>query len=198
MLFLMDRDGSAVFFSFLFCAVLFLCGAVIGVYAATHIQEGLLQSFFYPFTFNSEFWKNGSSFVAAAADACKFHFAALLFGVSILGVAAIPLLSVLRGFALAFSMSVFLQSFSSAGTLSVLLVFGVPALVSIPSFFVIAVLGIRLSAALCKALFFAESSDLAMRSPRAAARVFASFLFPILAACYQSFVLPGILSHWIL
>ena len=80
----------------------------------------------------------GGTFPAALWKAFRFVLIAAFFGTGILGLILIPLLSAVRAFTLACSIGVILQQRSASSIALALCSFGIPALLSLPAFFLAA------------------------------------------------------------
>lgn len=75
-------------------------------------------------------------------DTVRWPLLALLLGFTALGLLGLPLLFVVRGFLLAFSIASFVRLFGGVGCLLALLVFGVSGALSVPVLFVLGVQGL--------------------------------------------------------
>ena len=78
----------------------------------------------------------------------RWPIAALLMGFSVLGLLGLPVLCFLRGFLLAFSVTAFSRAYAGAGLVVAFLLLGIPALASVPAFFVLTSQSFTLSWAL--------------------------------------------------
>ena len=78
----------------------------------------------------------------------RWPIAALFMGFSVLGLLGLPILCFLRGFLLAFSVAAFSRAYAGAGLAVAFLLLGIPALASVPAFFVLAAQSFSLSWAL--------------------------------------------------
>lgn len=65
----------------------------------------------------------------------RYFLAVVILGVTALGVAGLPLLFAVRGFFFSFSVGCFFRVFGGAGLLPALVLFGIPALLWAPGFF---------------------------------------------------------------
>ena len=72
----------------------------------------------------------------------RYFLLALIFGVTALGVAGLPILFAVRGFFFSFSVGCFFRVFGGAGLLPALVLFGIPALVWAPAFFLVGLQGL--------------------------------------------------------
>jgi len=76
----------------------------------------------------------------------RWPLLALLLGFTALGVLGLPLLFVVRGFLLSFSIASFVRMFGTAGSLFAFLVFGISNSLAIPVLFVLGVQGLTTAA----------------------------------------------------
>ena len=104
-------------------------GSVIGLFAG--IPQGMVFSF--GLIAHSE---NGASFLHAVWTSSRFPLFAALLSSSVLGVVLIPLLSALRGFSFACSVAAVIRPCSASSLFLTLLSIGLPALFSLPAFFI--------------------------------------------------------------
>ena len=71
----------------------------------------------------------------------RYLLAAVVLGLTAVGVAGLPVLFAVRGFFFSFSVGCFFKVFGSAGMLPAFVLFGVPALVWAPGFFLVGTQG---------------------------------------------------------
>ena len=120
------------------CSGLFAVGIVLGVASAYTSLEDISES-----TFMQEYLQSlGLSFsshdlFAILWEISKDILIAFICGFSFLGVLAIPILAVYRGFSLAFAFSALICSINSDGAIYAVLLFALRSLVIIPCFFLI-------------------------------------------------------------
>ena len=72
----------------------------------------------------------------------RYFLAAVVLGITALGVAGLPLLFAVRGFFFSFSVGCFFRVFGGAGLLPALVLFGIPALLWAPGFFLTGLQGL--------------------------------------------------------
>lgn len=70
-------------------------------------------------------------------ESLRWPLVALLFGFSALGLICLPVLSGMRGFVLTFSVGAFVEAYGPNGATAALLILGIPALMSVPAFFLL-------------------------------------------------------------
>jgi hypothetical protein len=71
----------------------------------------------------------------------RFHLAVILFGTSFLGIALMPALSCVRGYAISCSAATIMSAYPKNGIIMALVILGIPALFSLPCFFIMSVDG---------------------------------------------------------
>ncbi len=122
-----------------FLALCFLLGAVAGALIGTLSETGDMTGMMAELSTEAG---NLNSFLHALWDATWFPLLVLLAGTSLLGMLFVPLLSVARGYLLSCTAAAVLHSYPWK-TVAVLL--GIPSLLEIPCFLVLAVDAIRTS-----------------------------------------------------
>ena len=80
-----------------------------------------------------------SDFAGVFTGSIKYHAAAFVLGFSVLGLAAVPLLAAVRGFAMSFTSALIIRAVGASGILPVFLAVGIPGLMTVPCFFAVAV-----------------------------------------------------------
>ena len=125
--------------AFTVCAAFFLIGVLAGTaasgpYADGGGADGYVSGFSAALSSGSLDWSAAGIFFKLSL----YHASAFLLGFSMLGVALIPLVCLIRGFTLAFSLAVLARLGSFSGAAAGCLLVGVPALVAIPLLFLIA------------------------------------------------------------
>ena len=126
--------------SLVICAVFFLCGCIVGTFASVSAANtDSVKTYLSEFFLATQSEQNVTSgFLMFFWETCKYHFAVVFLGFSILGVVLLPVLSAYQGFVLTFAVSVIVRLYGTAGILPALIVFGVRMLISLPCFFVLA------------------------------------------------------------
>ena len=135
----MPQNDKAQFFGLLICGVLFLVGCIAGTFSSGFVNDtGQLDRILTEYI---SFYINDSpvnlDFISAAFDAFKYPLAALFFGLSVLGVLLVPVLSAVRGFMLSYSISAIVRLLGGKGVWLALSVFGIRTLITIPCFFIL-------------------------------------------------------------
>ena len=100
------------FFVYIVCAVLFLCGCVVGIIYSHSIDEGssifsLIEGYLGGILENEIFSEDLLGLIFEISGPALISF---ILGFSILGVPLIPLLSLFRGFSLSFATSLLMSS----------------------------------------------------------------------------------------
>ncbi|UOO36858.1 stage II sporulation protein M [Oscillospiraceae bacterium CM] len=144
-----DRTQST---GLVFCAVLFICGAIAGTVSAGLIHDGTtlrhyLESYLSSFSGASA---SKPALFSAVVTNFKYQLLTVFFGLSVFGVVLIPLLSAARGFFLCFSVSAIVRLFGGRGVLLSLSIFGMNTLLTLPCFFIIALTAYSASLSLLK------------------------------------------------
>ena len=148
----MALDGAqSDFVGLILCGLLFIGGSVAGSVAAGVLQDAeALRGYVAAFL---EGYKSPPppDFLDALISTVKYHLAAVFLGFSVLGPLLIPLLAAVRGFFLCFSVTAVLRALGARGIGFTLSLFGIPAVVSIPCFFILSSLAFSSSLALLRA-----------------------------------------------
>lgn len=126
----------------------------------------------------------------------KFHLAAFLLGFSMLGVVLIPALSMLRGFTLAFTLSLFVRVYSLEGALAGAAVLGASSLVSLPLFFLLAAQSMNASLSLTGMGVFHASPGQGIYTKAFFIRFFTAVLLLLLLSLGERAVLSRIFSRF--
>jgi len=120
-------------------ALLFLLGAVAGSMAAASLEssdETLEQFLSGSLSLSKSDYYIGLRFWQAVVNAYKYQLAAFVLGLSILGIALVPLLSAARGFFLSLAVTAMVRTLGSRGVLLALGIWGVQSLLSLPIFLI--------------------------------------------------------------
>ena len=158
-----------------------LSGCVVGSFSVSAgesvLSSGLFHSGLVPVSVPEALWHS-----------FRFILAAAIFATGILGVALIPLLCALRGFSFACSVAFVLHTRTLSGVLTAFAFFGIPALLSLPAFFLAATDAFSCARAFLRKGGFASLHEIP----------FVSHLIIIAALCaadaaYISFLLPKLL-----
>lgn len=149
----MALDGAqSEFLGLVLCGLLFIGGSLAGSLAAGTLQDtealrGYVAAFLdgYRSAVRPDFF-------TALLSTVKYHLAAVFLGFSLLGPLLIPLLAAVRGFFLCFSVTAVLRALGARGIGFTLSLFGIPAVVSIPCFFILSSLAFSFSLYLLRAI----------------------------------------------
>lgn len=107
-----------------------VAGTLIGTYSSGAAIGGDAGNYFK--TFSDEI-----DLVYSLKESAQFFLMAALISTSFLGFFVIPALAAFRGYLLGFSVSALFSSFSFAGLLGAAFIFGIPAVLTLPSFLII-------------------------------------------------------------
>ena len=148
----MALDGTqSDFFGLILCGVLFIGGSIVGSVTAGLLQDGDMLSAMWR-RFSTRTGPGRRLTFAALFSTAKYHLAAVFFGFSVLGPLLIPALAAVRGFFLSFSVTAVMRCLGAKGIAFTLSLFGIPAVVSIPCFFVLSALAFSSSLYLLRLL----------------------------------------------
>ncbi|MDR0862924.1 MAG: stage II sporulation protein M [Oscillospiraceae bacterium] len=167
------------------CSALFLGGCAAGIIGAGLIPSGGAIS-----AQLGELFVNSAvsrSYLMSLWSVSRYVLAALLLGLTLPGVALVPLLAGVRGFFLCYSVSAIVRAMGTAGIAPALALFAPTAVITIPCFFAASVWAFDMSHEL---LLLA-----AHRSARSARRGFLTMLLFIasalcVAALCETFLMP--------
>jgi len=152
------RTESAAFYSFAVCALFFFLGGFFGLLAALSAAPDLsaVRNLGGIFSFSADGGVYAGSLWQIFFSLSLFPLVSFFLGFSALGIFGVPLCSAVRGFSLLYTFSTALRVFAADGILFALLVFVLPALVTVPCFFLVSVLALRSS---CRFAAFALGRD---------------------------------------
>ena len=129
-------------FGLILCVIFFLGGVFIGTFTARALDDAgtwalyhsisgyiyqIADGTYVPPNFFSVLWSTG-----------RYHFLVLFLGFSLLGVLCLPVVSGLQGFYLSFSIAAFIRAFGMEGWPMAFSLFGLGALITVPSFLLLA------------------------------------------------------------
>ena len=150
-------DGKQKSSGFFVCLIFFLCGVFVGIFSARALDasgafalrentlsliESISEGTHVSPSFFSTFWLTG-----------RYHLLASFLGFSILGMFFLPVLAGVRGFYLSFSVAALIRAFGPPALPLALSLFGVWAMVSVPTFFFLANQSFDTAVQLGKSLF---------------------------------------------
>lgn len=119
---------------FFLLALCFAAGAILGCFMGINFTDNSFLSKISPT------YPNGSGeFLSRFLGLTVFSLIAAFLGSSFLGFAILPILTGARGYVLSFSAASMMASSDNKGIIMALLVFGIPALISLPCFFAVTV-----------------------------------------------------------
>ena len=160
------------------------------------LQDGdMLQRYVAAFL---DTYKNAPqvNFFAALFSTVKYHLAAVFLGLSILGPLLIPVLSAVRGFFLSFSVTAVMRCLGVKGIGFTLSLFGIPAIVSIPCFFILSALAFSSSLYLLRMIRAQGARSL---TPPFCGRLFVScgacFILLVALAVADAYLISRLVSH---
>ena len=116
----------------------------------------------------------------------------IVFGLTGLGAAVLPLLFGLRGFLFAFGISCFFRIYSVSALVSALLLFVVPALLWAPVFFLTGICGMRESVRLCRKRLLVEAAEPGSGVPLGLCLMLSAVLL-VLCVFFECSLLPVLL-----
>ena len=133
-------------FGLVILSAMFLCGTVAGCMTVSHVGgqsgdalvaylQGILSASGHQLPAGALFWN-------AFVNAFKYHAVIFLLGLTLPGIALIPVAMAVRGFSLSFAVAAFVRAFGPQGILLSLGAFGVQALLTIPCLFILAETGL--------------------------------------------------------
>lgn len=141
------KTSLSDFPAFIVCAICFMSGCVLAIFFADYVADAETLSGYM----SAYFTQVGSGgdvhpgFGKIFLNTAKYHIAAVFFGFSVIGFICIPLLSAVRGFFFTFSIAVIIRLYGGNGILLVLGLFGINALIALPSYFVLAAMAFSVS-----------------------------------------------------
>jgi hypothetical protein len=121
---------------FLLLSLSFVIGALAGSYIGSFFNFDTALSDFIDFSA-----LNSLSYFEVFFRFIRFHLAVILLGTSFLGIAFLPALSCIRGYALSCTAATIISSYPKNGIIMALIILGIPAVLSLPCFFVMSVDG---------------------------------------------------------
>ena len=187
-LWLPDRRGTSSLLSRVI-AVPFLCGILFGCIFGL-FSEGI-PAYLSTIPFLAESAVLGG-FSGSLWQTCRYLLFALLLSASLLGVLFLPVLAFFRGFLLACAVAACFSARRYLGLADAALCLGIPALLEIPAFLVVAGGGIHFSIRLLSAAGFAFRRSL----PEFFWRRYLPLLLPLLflAVLYRQILLPVLVN----
>ena len=136
----------------------FLAGGAVGCIAVAGIDGtsgAALQDYLQAYLTLASMQGIEVPFLPLLWEQVRYSFFVLLFGFTAIGILGIPVLFAVRGFLFSFSVSCFCRLFGLAGMIPAMFLFGLPALLWTPAFFVLGTQAIRSA----YALFYSRSEE---------------------------------------
>lgn len=168
---------------------LFVLGGLLGCGAAGSIHgEGAdaLKDYLHTYLVLAEEGTVPVSFGQVLWGQMKYPVMLVLLGFTALGVIGIPVLFSVRGFLFAFSVACFCRVFGAAGLLPALFLFGLPAILWVPAFFVLGFWALQTSRRMLNRYMGVEQG----KEPAEKG--------PVWAACIASGIVCGGLEYFVL
>lgn len=145
--FIITDEKNSCLPGLILCGALFLCGCVAGTFSSGFVRDGLALTQYFSEYLSLE--QGGSfidpSFFSVLADTFKYPLAVFALGFSMLGIIGIPIIAGVKGYILAFSVSVMVRLYGGDGVLLALSLFAVGTLISIPCFLIMCAQAFRAS-----------------------------------------------------
>jgi hypothetical protein len=126
------QEGSI----FIFLSLCFLAGSVLGSFVGSF---SVSDDIFLRIEGITAVSTEAAGYWSSLWNCTRYHILLLLFASSVLGVLFIPILSVMRGYFLSCTAASILCSYPQGGWLLSFAVLGIPALITIPCFFVLGI-----------------------------------------------------------
>ena len=121
---------------FLLLSLSFVIGAVAGSYIGSFFDFDSALNDFIDFTA-----LNSLSYFEVFFRFVRFHIIVIFLGTSFLGIALLPALSCIRGYALSCTAATIISAYPKDGIIMALVILGIPTVLSLPCFFVMSVDG---------------------------------------------------------
>ncbi len=176
--------------------VLFLLGGIAGgIFAGMAGEEGALELCSYL----SEYLSLAAEGTVARSlwpllwEQLRYLLAAVVLGVTAVGVIGLPILFAVRGFFLSFSVGCFFRVFGGAGLLPALVLFGLPVLVWAPGFFLAGVQGLGSAQCLLRRGLGEGRCELSLGQPIYWARIGLCCVLYLICGALEYMVIPVLL-----
>ncbi len=139
------------------CASFFLFGALVGTLSANYIPSDKVLSLGRLLMEEGGVLYGGKSLFEVFLAAVPFHFAAFLLGFVIPGFLLLPLISCLKGFFLSLSAAAAVRALGKGGFFVAFFRFGLPSIIALPCFFILAVQSFNSSLELTSGVLYRKS-----------------------------------------
>jgi stage II sporulation protein M len=138
--FIISDDRAGCLPGLILCGALFLCGVIAGTFSSAFVGDvNELTNYFSEYlTLTQDGAFVDPSFLSVLADTFRYPLLVFALGFSIPGVIGVPILSVVRGYTLAFSVSVLVRLYGGDGVLLALSFFALGTMITVPCFLVLA------------------------------------------------------------
>ena len=168
-------------------AIPFLVGLVLGSLAGllNELPQELL------FSLEAATAAEQASFLQSLWRSCRYSLAAALLATGVLGVALIPLLSAFRAFSLSCCISLILCGERPASLALALVSLGIPALISLPAFFLVSEDGLAVSRFL-----LTRGQDRRIHEIPLARHALIAALLSLADAVYLAYLMPLLLGRF--
>ncbi|MBE6949127.1 MAG: hypothetical protein E7456_04705 [Ruminococcaceae bacterium] len=145
--FIITDDKISSMPGLILCGALFLCGCVAGTFSSAFVEDGSALTQYFSEYLSLE--QDGSfidpSFFSVLADTLRYPLAVFVMGFSMPGMIGIPVLTGIRGYTLAFSVSVMVRLYGGDGVLLALSLFAVSTLITVPCLLILSAQSFRAS-----------------------------------------------------
>lgn len=181
-----ETDASDSF-GFTVCAALFCIGALAGAIASNYISSdnGVLLKGLFQVEGSAVFASR--DFLAAFFGVISYHLLAVFLGFAVFGFVLLPLLAGVRGFMLSFVAAALIRTLGKGGFYIAFLRFGIPALISVPCFFILSVQAFNASAQLTGKFLYKRASRI----------IYGTQYFRCCAFCAAALIIAAILEAYI-
>ena len=139
----------------------------------------------------------GRSFVSVLGDTFFYHIIAFVLSFFVLGFLFIPVLSCIRGYIFAFSVSIIVRYYGSAGILPALLLFGLESFISTPCFVFLSTQSFCASMRLTSLALSGVNNGFSPYNSGFIFKCAACFLI-LLAVALASYLLSGVMFSFVL
>ena len=145
--FIITDDKTNCLPGLILCGALFLCGCVAGTFSSSFVSDSTtLTQYFSEYLSLAQ---DGSfidpSFFSVLVNTFRYPLLVFTLSFSMLGILGIPILSVVRGYTLAFSVAVMVRLYGGDGVLLALSMFAIGTLITVPCFMILAAQSFRAS-----------------------------------------------------
>ena len=172
-------------FGFLLLSLSFVIGSMAGSYIGSFFNFDAALNDFVGLTA-----LNSLNYFEVFFRFIRFHLAVVLLGSSFLGIILLPGLSCIRGYALSCTAATIISSYPKNGIIMALVILGIPAIISLPCFFIMSVDGFNCS----RRIFNLVNGRIAIRTDKFFARAFACLPFLAVGTLLEMKLIPYLVS----